>query len=137
MDYIRRCVTCIDNAKIPVETLHPHEVPAGPWIKIGMDFFQDDSGQKFLIIADYFSKFPFIFPVASTHHQKMLRYLRDLFLTKGVPAVIMTDNGPPFNGEEFRHFCERIRLQAPDVLTALPSVEWIHRGDGQESQSRI
>ena len=104
MDYIRRCVTCIDNAKIPVETLHPHEVPAGPWIKIGMDFFQDDSGQKFLIVADYFSKFPFIFPVASTHHQKTLRYLRDLFSTEGVPGVVMTDNGPPFNGEEFRCF---------------------------------
>ena len=59
MDYIKRCVTCIDNAKIPVETLRSHEVPAGPWIKIGMDFFQDDSGQKFLTVADYFSKFPF------------------------------------------------------------------------------
>ena len=35
---------------------------------------------------------------------KTLRYLRDLFSTEGVPAVIMTDNGPPFNGEEFRHF---------------------------------
>ena len=33
MDYIKRCVTCINNTKIPVETLHPHEVPAGPWIK--------------------------------------------------------------------------------------------------------
>ena len=104
MDYIKWCVTCIDNAKIPVETLHPHEVPARPWIKIGMDFFQDDSGQKFLIVADYFSKFPFIFPVASTHHQKMLRYLRDLFSTEGVPSVVMTDNGPPFNGEEFKRF---------------------------------
>ena len=104
MDYIKWCVTCIDNAKMPVETLHPHEVPARPWIKLGMDFFQDDSGQKFLIIADYFSKFPFIFPVTSTHHQKMLRYLRDLFLTKGVPSVVMTDNGPPFNSEEFKCF---------------------------------
>ena len=104
MDYIKQCVTCIDNAKMPVETLHPHEVPAGPWIKIGMDFFQDDSGQKFLIVADYFSKFPFIFPVTSTHHQKTLRYLRDLFSTKGVPSVVMTNNGPPFNGEEFKCF---------------------------------
>ena len=33
--------------------------------------------------------------------------------------------------------CERIRLQAPDVLPALPSIEWIHWGDGQESQSCI
>ena len=56
MDYIKQCMTCIDNAKMPVETLHPHEVPAGPWIKVGMDFFQDDSGQKFLIVADYFSE---------------------------------------------------------------------------------
>ena len=104
MDYIKWCVTCIDNVKMPVETLHPHKVPARPWIKIGMDFFQDDSEQKFLIIADYFSKFPFIFPVASTHHQKTLRYLRDLFSTKGVPAVVMTDNRPPFNSEEFKRF---------------------------------
>ena len=128
---------CIDNVKMPVETLHPHEVPAGPWIKIGMDFLQDDSGQKFLIIADYFSKFLLIFPVTSTHHQKTLRYLRDLFLTKGVPAVVMTDNGPPFNGEESQMLHERIWLQAPDVLTTLPSIEWIHQGHGQESQSHI
>ena len=111
MDYIKRCVTCIDNAKMPVETLHPHEVPAGPWIKIGMDFFQDDSGQKFLIVADYFSKFPFIFPVTSTHHQKTLRYLWDLFLTEGVPSVVMTDNGLPFNGEEFKCFAREFNFK--------------------------
>ena len=111
MDYIRWCVTCINNAKMPVETLHPHEVPAGPWIKVGMDFFQDNSGQKILIIADYFSKFPFIFPVASTHHQKMLRYLRDLFLTEGVPSVVMTDNGPTFNGEEFKCFTREFNFK--------------------------
>ena len=99
MDYIKRCVM-----KMPIEMLHPHEVPTGPWVKLGMDFFQDDSENKFLIIADYFSKFPFIFPIALTHHHKTLRYLRDLFLTEGVPAVVMTDNGPPFNGEEFKRF---------------------------------
>ena len=76
-----------------------------------MDFFQDDSGQKFLIVADYFSKFPFIFPVTSTHHQKMLRYLRDLFSTKGVPSVVMTDNGPPFNGEEFKCFTREFNFK--------------------------
>ena len=100
MDYIKWCVTCINNAKMPVEMLHPLEVPTGPWVKLGMDFFQDDSGNKFLIFADYFSKFPFIFPVASTHPHKTLRYLRDLFSTEGIPADVMTDNGPPFNGED-------------------------------------
>ena len=47
-----------------------------------------------------FLQVPVHLPVTSTHHQKMLRYLRDLFSTKGVPAVVMTDNGPPFNGED-------------------------------------
>ena len=106
VDYVKQCVTCIDNSKMPMETLHPHEVPTGAWVKLGMDFFQYDSGNKFLIIADYFSKFPFIFPVAMTHHNKMLRYLRDLFSTEGILAVVMTDNRPPFNGEEFKRFAQ-------------------------------
>ena len=67
MDYIKWCVTYINNAKMPVEMLHPHKVPIGPRVKLDMDFFQDDSRNKFLIVADYFSKFPFIFPVISTH----------------------------------------------------------------------
>ena len=105
-DYIKWCITCINNSKMPVEMLHPHKVPTRPWVKLGMDFFQDDSGNKFLIIADYFSKFPFIFPVTSTHHNKMLRYLRDLFSTEGMLAVVMSNNGPPFNGEEFKCFAQ-------------------------------
>ena len=89
---------------MPVEMLHPHEVPTGPWVKLGMDFFQDDSGNKFLIIADYFSKFPFVFPVTLTHHNKTLRYLGGLFSTEGMPAIVMSDNRPPFNGEDFKCF---------------------------------
>ena len=37
-DYIKRCLMCIDSSNLPVETLHPHEVPSGPWVKVGMDF---------------------------------------------------------------------------------------------------
>ena len=46
-DYVKQYVTYIDNSKMSVEMLHPHEVPSGPWVKLGMDFFQDDSGNKF------------------------------------------------------------------------------------------
>ena len=103
-DYMKRCLTCIDSSNLPVETLHPHEVLPGPWVKVGMDFFQDDSGQKHLIIADYFSKFPFIYPVRSTHHFKTITHLRELFTTEGAPTIVMSDNGPPFSGEDFKNF---------------------------------
>ena len=84
--------------------LHPHKVPPGPWVKIGVDFFQDHLGIKHLIVADYFSKFPYVFPVASTHHFKTISHLRELFAAEGMPAIIMSDNRPPFNADEFRQF---------------------------------
>ena len=103
-DYIKRCLTCIKCSNLPVEMLQPHEVPPRPWVKIGVDFFQDHLGKKHLIVADYFSKFPYVFPVASTHHFKTITHLRELFAAEGIPAIVMSDNGPPFNGEEFRQF---------------------------------
>ena len=84
--------------------LQPHKVPPRPWVKLGVDFFQDHLGKKHLIVADYFSKFLYMFPVASTHHFKTITHLRKLFAAEGVPAIVMSDNGPPFNREEFRQF---------------------------------
>ena len=87
-----------------MEILQPHEVPPGPWVKIGVDFFQDHLANKHLIVADYFSKFPYVFPVASAHHFKTITHLRELFATEGIPTIVMSDNGPPINGEEFKQF---------------------------------
>ena len=42
--------------------------------------------------------------MASTHHFKTITHLRELFAAEGVPTIVMSDNGPPFNREEFRQF---------------------------------
>ena len=86
------------------ETLHPHKVPQAPWVKIVMDFFQDDFSKKHLIVADYFSKFSYVYPVTSSHHLKTINYLQELFTMEGVPAIVMSNNGPPFNGDDFKKF---------------------------------
>ena len=57
---IKQCLTCIECSNLPVGMLKPHEVPPRPWVKIGVDFFQDHLGKKHLIVADYFSKFPYV-----------------------------------------------------------------------------
>ena len=103
-DYIKQCLMCIECSNLPVKTLQPHEVPPRPWVKMGVDFFQDYLGKKYLILADYFSKFPYVFPVASAHHFKTITHLRELFAAEGIPAIVMSNSGPPFNGEEFRQF---------------------------------
>ena len=82
-NYIKQCLTCIECNNLPVKTLQPHKVPPRPWVKIGVDFFQDHLGKKYLIVADYFSKFPYVFPVASAHHFKTIIHLRELFAAEG------------------------------------------------------
>ena len=84
----------IEHSNLPVKMLQPHEVPPGPWVKIGVDFFQDHLGKKSLIVADYFSKFWYMFPVASAHHFETINHLRELFAADGVPTNVMSDNGP-------------------------------------------
>ena len=51
-DYIKQCLTCIKCSNLLVEMLKPHEVPSGPWVKIGVDFFQDHLGKKHLIVPN-------------------------------------------------------------------------------------
>ena len=109
-DYIKRCLMCINSSNLPVETLHPHKVPPRPWVKVCMDFFQDNFRKKHLIVADYFNKFPYIYPVASSHHFKTINYLLELFTTEGVPTIVMPDNGPPFNGDDFKRFARGFDL---------------------------
>ena len=93
--------------------------PRGPSQTLGKDrcgLLSRPSWKKHLIVADYFSKFPYVFPVASTDHFKTITHLRELFAAEGVPAVVMYDNGPPFNGKEFRQFAhdfDFVRTSSP------------------------
>ena len=137
MDYIKWCVTCIDNAKMPVETLHPHEVPAGPWIKVGMDLFQDDSGQKFLIIADYFSKFPFILSCCINSPPNDTEIPERSVFNRRCTICCDDQQWTTLQQWRIQALHKRIRLQAPDILIPFPSIEWIHWGHGKEGDNRI
>ena len=96
-DYIKWCLMCIECSNLPVKTLHPHKVPPGPWVKIGVDFFQDHLGKKHLIVADYFSKFSYMFPVASSHHFKTISHLHELFAAEGMLAIVNRYRVPKYS----------------------------------------
>ena len=90
------------------ETLLPHEVPQGPWEKLGIDFFEFRSS-TYLLIADYYSKFPVIRKVRSTDANATTD-LKQVFSEYGVPQTVMTDNGPPFSSKEFAAFANQYRF---------------------------
>ena len=37
-DYTKRCQECIKRSQVPKEPLQPHDIPEGPWRKLGMDY---------------------------------------------------------------------------------------------------
>ena len=102
-DYTRRCQECIRSSQPPKEPLQAYDVPQEPWERIAMDYFYMN-GRLYILICDYFSKFPFLFQVKTTSFANLKDHLMELFSVEGIPDEIMSDNGPPFNGKEFSSF---------------------------------
>ena len=102
-DYTRRCQECICQSQPPKEPLQAHDVPQEPWERITMDYFYMN-GTLYILICDYFSKFPFLFQVKTTSFANLKDHLEELFSVEGIPDEIMSDNGPPFNGKEFSSY---------------------------------
>ena len=55
-------------------------------------------------MADYFSKFLYMLQVTCGSSFNTVEHLREIFAAEGVPAIMMSDNGPPFNSAEFQNF---------------------------------
>ena len=64
-----------------------------------MDYF-NFNGNSYVLICDYFSKFPFLYR-AKTSFWSLRDHLIDLFSIEGYPDEIVSDNGPPFQSKEF------------------------------------
>ena len=68
----------------PKEPLQAHDVPSQPWERIAMDHFYQN-GRLYLLVCDYFSKFPFIFQTKSTSFTYIKEQLEELFGLEGTP----------------------------------------------------
>ena len=74
-----------------------------------MDYFAFD-GSSYVLICDYFSKFPFLYR-AKTSFWSLRDRLIDLFSIEGYPDEIVSDNGPPFQSKEFAKFLSGLGIK--------------------------
>ena len=108
-DYTKQCQECIKRSQVAKEPLQPHDIPEGPWRKLGIDYFTFD-GNSYVLICDYFSKFPFLYR-AKTSFWSLRDRLIDLFSIEGYPDEIVSDNGPPFQSKEFAKFLSGLGIK--------------------------
>jgi hypothetical protein len=99
------CSTCDQHCPAnQKEPLIPHAVPERPWMKVGADILTL-AGSDFLLVVDYFSKYPELAKLERKNAQCIITHLKSIFARHGIPEVIMSDN-MPFSSHEFAVFAE-------------------------------
>jgi transposase InsO family protein len=120
---VRDCGACqlVSGGNYP-EPIRSTEFPKRPWENLAMDFFGPiGNGHKLMVIMDEHSRFPVVIEVPSESAAVVLPHLESLFSLMGIPKKLKSDNGPPFNGEEFRDWCKQFGIQHVPIMPKWPA----------------
>jgi len=102
---VKKCTICQENLpNQQYEELQPHELPSRAWQVLGTDMFHWE-GKDFLIIADYYSKFPIIRRVPKPCPSALVVDMTKIVISElGRVECIVSDNGPHFASAEYKAF---------------------------------
>lgn len=89
--------------------MEPMETPSIPWHTLGTDLFYHD-GNSYLIIADYFSKYPVVELLSEQSSQSVANVTVKAFSLFGVPNTIVSDNGPQFIGKSYQDLMKKFGI---------------------------
>jgi len=102
-DVVGSCATCSAHRRQqPAETLMPHPIPSRPFEKVGADIFTL-AKRDYLLVVDYFSKFPFIFELHDKTATSVISSLKSVYSVHGVPVTLFADN-MPFASRQMQDF---------------------------------
>ena len=90
---VQLCDACKEHQKMQgAETLMPHEIPVRPWQIVAADLFHFE-GSNFILIVDYYSKYPFVRKLNNFSSQDVINTMKQVFGENGIPERIISDNG--------------------------------------------
>ncbi|KAL9967831.1 hypothetical protein ACROYT_G026128 [Oculina patagonica] len=113
VEITKSCITCQElQPSQQKEPLIPTEVPPRAWHTIGTDIFTLE-GSDHLIVADYYSKYPFVRPIprGQSNSQTVVKIMKQIFSEQGIPKVVRSDNGPHYNSQAFEAFARDFGFQ--------------------------
>ena len=103
-DYVKQCDICNTFANQQLrEPLIVHDVPHRPWQKVGCDLFTIEQ-KDYMCTVDYYSGYFEVDRLEKKTASAVIKRLKRHFSNHGIPNLLQTDNGPPFNSAEFREF---------------------------------
>ena len=103
---VSQCSACNScKAHLPNQPLINHPVPDLPWSTLGADIF-DWNSHQYLVVVDSYSGWFEVDYLEDTTSRTVIRKMKRLFATHGVPEKLTTDNGRQFVSHEFEQFAK-------------------------------
>ena len=126
-DLVGNCHVCSKERQNKAEPLISFVLPERPWQNVCTDLFELN-GKKYLIIVDYFSRYPELALLNSTTSTDVITHMKSCFLRHGIPDIVMSDNGPQFKSADFIKFSLRYgfkhQTSSPRYPQANGEIEW-------------
>ena len=103
----------------PPEPITTTRMPKHPWTTLHVDFYGPLQTQEYLLVViDRYSRFPEVDIVHSTKAAAVIPKLDRMFAVHGIPDVLISDNGPPFNSTDYKQYLETLGI-TPKFSTPL------------------
>ena len=104
--HIQHCHPCqvvtVSQDKEPLRMSH---MPSETWQEVAVDFWGPiHTGEYLLVVVCKQSRWVEVEFVSGTSAKAVVPKLDRMFAALGIPVTVGSDNGPPFNGGEFRDF---------------------------------
>lgn len=137
--YVKNCTICLAHKveqKAPIGQMCGRPHINKPWQLICVDLVgplpKSTHGYMYILsIVDYFSKFPFFFPLRSINAKNIATILEDnVFMLTGVPDCIVCDNGKQFQSHIFKNLAAKYNIKLSYTALYHPqanAVERVHR----------
>lgn len=101
----KNCRTCSLFQKYPpAQKGHQWEATTEPFERVHVDFAGPFMGHNFLILVDAFTKWPEVHLMRNITAKETIEKCRNIFVTFGLPHVLVSDNGRTFISSEFQKF---------------------------------
>ena len=109
---VQSCCAClVSTPESKPEPLAMSPLPKTPWSEVSMDFAELPKSEYLLIITDDYSRYLVVETVKSTSANTNIPKVDKVFSEFGIPDVVKTDNGPPFNSSAFKSFAQTLGFQ--------------------------
>ena len=110
--FVKSCSVCCQMNAVSKQVPHSNWIPTTkPFSRIHADFFYFDK-KVFLVVVDSFSKWLEVeYMKFGTDARSVKSKFIGVFARFGLPDVVVTDGGPPFNSNELINFFQKHNIK--------------------------